>query len=119
MQLNAVDDRDFGTLIVRDSGNIVRFIVNIEADPCPSVVWSFNGTTLGPSNQTLMFNDPCIQTDAHSTNWTFFLNIVLTHETSGNYTANFTNFVGTTLLPKAYFTVPGMLLSSTKLHVIY
>ena len=107
-KLNAFDDRDLGALIVRDSGSTVRFIVNVVADPCPTVMWSLNGTILGPSNHAIMFNDPCVGTDARNTNWMFNLTVFLTLTTTGSYTANFTNFVGTTLLPKVYFTVPGM-----------
>ena len=109
-ELGALDDRDFGTLIVRSSGSNVMFSVDVVADPCPDVVWIFNSTALGSSNNTFMYNNACRVVDGRNSIWTYTLNVILTSETSGQYLANFTNFVGTALLPRAYFTVPGMLI---------
>ena len=106
----AVDDRDVGALIVKTSGSTVRFSVNVVADPCPTVVWKFNGTALGSSNNTFMYmyNNPCIEADSRSLNHSFTLNVVRTSTTSGSYSANFTNAAGSALLLRAYITVPGM-----------
>ena len=110
-ELGAVDDRDVGALIVRNSGSIVSFSVDVLADPCPDVEWKFSGTTLGPSNNTFMYNDPCLVFDAGDKNfiWTYTLNVVLTSETSGQYVANFSSVTGTALLLRTYFTIPSML----------
>ena len=107
-KLGAVDDRDVGALIVRNSGNTVRFSVDVVADPCPDVVWKFYATALGSSNNTFMYNNPCIEADSRSLNHSFILNVVLTDTTSGRYSANFTNVAGSALLPRAYITIPGM-----------
>ena len=107
--LNAFDDRDLGALIVRNSGSDATFLVDVKADPCPSISWSFNGIPLGQPNATFTYNDPCTQGGSMSPNWRFTLRIpVLTEGTSGPYSANLTNMAGTTTLPKAYITVPGM-----------
>ena len=106
--LNAFDDRDLGALIVRDSGSTVTFSVDVIADPCPDVVWNFNGTRLGPSNETFTYNNACVaETGADGPIWTFTLSVLLTTATSGSYAANFSNIVGTATLPKTYFTIPG------------
>lgn len=108
IKLTAFDDRDLGALIVRDNGSVVSFSVNVVADPCPELVWYFNGIRLGPSNNTFMYNNPCIEAGATIPYLTFSLNVILTAATSGSYSANISNVAGTTLLPKTYFTVPGM-----------
>ena len=105
-KLDAVDDHDLGALIVRDNGSVVTFPVDVVADPCPSVMWYFNGTRLGPNNET---DHACIEAGTRSPNWTFILTVTLTAATSGNYSANFTNVAGTTLLPTIYITIPGIL----------
>ena len=107
--LNAFDDRDLGALIVRENGTQVAFFVDIIADPCPDITWFFNGTQLGPSNDTFVYNNACAAMDARSPNWRFTLTVPsLTEDTSGSYTATFTNIRGTTELPTpAYFTIPG------------
>ena len=109
-ELGAFDDRDLGALIVQNNGTTVNFFVDVRADPCPMVAWFFNGTQLGPSNDTFIYDDPCRDAvQGSSPNWRFNLAVMLTDETSGSYTATFTNIAGTTQLPTpAYFTVPGM-----------
>ena len=101
--LGAIDDPELGVLLVRDSGSTVSFSVDVVADPCPDVVWSFNGMVLGRSNVT--FN-PCTEEGGTSPNWTFTLDVALTAATSGHYSANFTNIAGMVSLPNAYFTIP-------------
>ena len=104
--LDAFDDRDLGVLIVRDNTSIVSFSVDLVADPCPDVVWSFNGTVLGPSNDTFRYNNACAEVDVTSPNWTFTLEVALTGATSGRYDANFTNIAGMVSMPEAYFSIP-------------
>lgn len=111
-KLGAFDDRDLGTLIVRDNGSTVSFSVDVVADPCPNVVWSFNGTRLGSGNVEFAYNNACIKTGLGTTspNWTFTLDVILlTAVTSGYYSARFTNVAGTTFLPRTYITIPGMI----------
>ena len=79
--------------------------MNLVAEPCPDVVWRFNGTMLGPSNDTFNYNNPCTEAGGISPNWTFTLDVALTGATSGHYSANFTNTAGMVTLP-AYFTIP-------------
>ena len=112
--LTAFDDRDLGTLFVRENGSSVNLLVNIIADPCPAVVWSFNGIHLGPSNATFTYNNACSEAGAMSLEyrWTFTLDVVLTAATSGQYTATFVNIAGTTPLPRIYFAIPGMIVPS-------
>ena len=118
-ELDAFDDRDLGVVFTRENGNIVSFPVDVIADPCPDIVWSFNGTRLGSSNVTFTYNNPCMEAGARSPNWTFTLDVVLTAATSGSYSANLTNIVGGTS-SKAYLTSPGMVLhfSACKIECI-
>ena len=106
--LGAVSDRDLGVLIVKDSGSIVNFSVNVIADPCPNVTWINNGTNLGPSSEIFTHNNPCVSADARSPNWTFTLNVALTAATSAHYSASFSNIAGNTQSPLVYITIPGM-----------
>ena len=107
--LDAFDDRDLGALIVLENGTMVNFWVDVMADPCPTIIWFFNGTQLGPSNATFTYDDPCSNAvEGSSPNWRYNLAVMLTDETSGSYTATFTNIAGTVTLPTpAYFTLPG------------
>ena len=109
-ELGAVDDRYVGALIVKNSSDNVSFFVDVEAYPCPNVMWSLNGIALGPSNNTFMYNNPCIRINTCDRIWTFTLNVVLTSATSGYYMANFTSVIGTASLPRTYMTIPSMLL---------
>ena len=109
-ELGALEDQDFGALIVKDNGSTVSFSVDVMADPCPDVLWSLNGTALGPSNITFAYNNPCLEANEGSFIWTFTLNVVLTLATSGQYMATFTNVNGTNSLPRTYITIPSMLL---------
>ena len=97
---------------MKNNGSIVRFSVDVMADPCPDVVWIFNNTALGPSNNTFMYNNPCIAVDGRNSVWTYTLSVVLTLKTSGKYSANFTNNAGTAYLLRIYFTVPGMFINA-------
>ena len=115
-ELGALEDQDVGVLIVENTNSTVTFFVDIEADPCPIVVWSLNGIGLEPINDTISYDNPCIESDGSNFIWTFTLNVVLTSETSGQYMANFTNCIGTTSLPRTYITIPSMLLCTSTKH---
>ena len=107
-ELDAFNDRDLGTLIVKDSGSRVTFSVDVVADPCPNVTWTLDSIKLGLSNDIFAYNNPCISPGARSPNWTFTLDVRLLAVTSGNYSASFSNIAGTTHVHIAYLTIPGM-----------
>lgn len=109
-KFRAANDSVLGALFVRDNGSTVNFSVSVMADPCPDVVWSFNGTRLGPSNGTYTYNNACTGISVRNLTWIFTLNLTLTMATSGNYSANFSNIAGTVLISKIYFTISGMLI---------
>ena len=108
IKLGAVSDRDLGALIVKDNGSTVSFSADVVADPCPNIMWSFNGTRLGPSNETFTYNNACLGAATRDHVWTFTLGVMLIVSTSGKYSASFSNIAGTTSLSKLYFTIPGM-----------
>ena len=91
---------------MRENGSVANFYVDLVADPCPTVQWSFNGTMLGPTNDTFSYNDPCTEPGATSPNWRFTLDVLLSENTSGPFSAEFTNIAGAVSLPSAYFTIP-------------
>ena len=105
----AVSDRFVGNLIVADSGTIDLFVTAVvDSDPCPTVQWSFMNTAI-TSGAMHTVNNPCEDPAAQSP-YTFTLTIAnLTSETSGKYSAVFTNpvFGTTTPLPDLFVTVPG------------
>ena len=108
-ELDAFDDRDLGALIVQENGTRVNFFVNVMADPCPDITWFFNDTQLGPSNATFTYNNVCAEAGAMSPNWRFELEVMLTENTSGSYTARLRNLAGSTdLTTAAFLTVPGI-----------
>ena len=107
-ELNAFEDRDLGALIVQESGTTVNFFINVMADPCPDITWFFNNTLIGPSNASFTYNNACADAGARSPNWRFELNVLLSEDTSGSYTARLSNLAGTApLLTPAYLTIPG------------
>ena len=109
-KLSAFNDRDLGALIVRNNGSTVSFSVDVLADPCPDIMWTYNGIRLGPSNNTFIYSNPCIEDSTRLPYLTFSLNVILTEATSGSYSANITNVAGTTPLPNIYITIPGMMM---------
>ena len=108
IQLSATNDRRVGTLLVREVESMVELSVYVEADPCPnSPIWTFNGTIVSDGNN-YSFNNPCDDLSAPSPFlYTLTVNS-LTSETSGEYSANFSNLAGQNTLPKTYITIPGV-----------
>ncbi len=103
----AVRDRQVGTLFMGGFGTMVTVPVSVEADPCPSVQWSFNGSNIASGDQYTITN-PCSDVNAVSP-YTFMLTVTnLTIKTSGNYSATFTNFAGSGSLSAMYITIPGI-----------
>ena len=107
-EFNIFDDRDLGALIVRPNSSTLSFSMDVVADPCPSIVWNFNGTALR-TNDAIAFNNPCTEQSMRlSLSWTFMLNVTVSNATSGSYSAILSNIAGTTQLPKpVYITIPG------------
>ena len=104
--IGAVRDRQVGALIMGDFGTMVTVPVSVEADPCPSVQWSFKGSNIVNGDQYTITNS-CSDVNAVSP-YTFMLTVTnLTNETSGVYSATFTNLAGSGVLPDLYITVPG------------
>ncbi|XP_064396883.1 hemicentin-1-like [Halichondria panicea] len=103
--IGAVRDRQVGTLFMGDFGTMVTVPVSVEADPCPSVQWSFKGSNIANGDQYTITN-PCSDVNAVSP-YTFMLTVTnLTNETSGAYSAIFSNLAGSRVLPDLYITVP-------------
>ncbi len=98
-------DRKLGTLFVDGFGSVVTVPVTVEADPCPSVQWSFKGSNIANGDNYTITN-PCVA-NAESP-FTFMLTVTnLTSETSGAYSANFSNLAGNGMLPDLYITLEG------------
>ncbi|XP_064396758.1 hemicentin-1-like isoform X3 [Halichondria panicea] len=101
----AVRDRQVGTLFMGGFGTTVTVSVSVEADPCPSVQWSFKDSNIASGDQYTITN-PCSDVNAASP-FRFMLTVTnLTIETSGNYSATFTNLAGSGVLPDLYITIP-------------
>ena len=98
-------DRELGTLYVGGLGSMVTVPVIVEADPCPSVQWSFKGSNIANGDNYTITN-PCVA-NAESP-FTFMLTVTnLTSETSGAYSAIFNNLAGDGMLPDLYITLEG------------
>ncbi len=98
-------DRELGTLYVDGFGSMVTVPVIVEADPCPSVQWSFKGSNIANGDNYTITN-PCVA-NAESP-FTFMLTVTnLTSETSGAYSAIFNNLAGDGMLPDLYITLEG------------
>lgn len=111
--LDAFDDRDLGALFVRPNGSALSFSIDVVADPCPSIEWSFNGLHL-TSNDIITFNNPCVEESTNrksNLTWTFLLNVTITQATSGSYSAILNNTAGLVHLPRVYFTIPGVFIN--------
>ncbi len=104
--IGAVRDRQVGTLFMGDFRTMVPVPVSVEANPCPSVQWSFKGSNIANGDQYTITN-PCSDVNAESP-FTFMLTVTnLTNETSGAYSVIFSNLAGSRVLPDLYITVPG------------
>ncbi len=104
--IGAVRDRQVGALIVDAFGSMVTVPVSVEAHLCPSVQWSFKGLNIAHGDDYTITN-PCSVADAESP-FTFMLTVNnLTNETSGSYSATFSNLAGSGILPGLYITIPG------------
>ena len=102
----AVADRNDGTLIVANPLSEVIVNVSLIAEPCPGVIWSLNGSTIF-NNTRYTISDPC-GVGAQTFFFTFTLAIArISLNTSGQYSAVFTNAAGSTSLPSLIVAVPG------------
>ena len=103
--IGGVRDRQVGTLFVRDFGSEVTVSIEVEADPCPSVQWSFGDSTISNGDDYTISN-PC--TGPGGSPFTYSLTVRnLTNASSGAYSAMFTNLAGSASLPPLYITIPG------------
>ena len=103
-EIGGVRDRQVGALFVRDPQSEVTVSVKVEADPCPTVQWSFGGADINDGDDYTI-TDPCTGTPSP---FTFSLTVRnLTSERSGAYSATFSNLAGSAPLPPLYITVPG------------
>lgn len=102
----SIEDYLVGELLIVDPGTSdVNVIVNVHSDPCPTVQWSFNEMLISTDENYMVFN-PCDDSE-HGTNNSFRL--LITHHnlsTSGEYTAVFSHFGGSSAT-SIYITVPG------------
>ena len=104
----AVSDRDVGPLLVVPNGNEITLFVVVTADPCPTIQWKLNWSSV---NQSDVYNiaDPCHPDSSPGPafyNFTLTINVTMT--TAGKYTAQLTNAVGTVNVSAVFVTPPGM-----------
>ncbi len=98
-----------------DFGTMVRVPVSVEADPCPSVQGSFKDSNIANGDQYTITN-PCSDVNA-AFPFTFMLTVTnMTIETSGAYSATFTNLAGSGVLPDLYITIPGIIIYTIKIY---
>lgn len=104
----ATTDHLVGSLIIQPSGTtnlVISLVVNF--DPCPDVVWSFEGTPITEANVDYVLGSSCDIGSSVDANYTFKLTIVtLTEATSGQYSAELSNVGGSTIA-STYVTLPG------------
>ena len=111
-EIGGVRDRQIGTLVVRDPQSKVTVFVMVEADPCPTVQWSFKGANIS-NGDDFTINDPCTGTPSP---FTFSLTVRnLISKRSGAYSATFTNLAGSANSPPLYITIPGIV----RIHVLW
>lgn len=105
-----------GLLINANPGTSVIIIAVVNADPCPTVQWSFaESNILNDSDYTV--SNPCISSlpnnfcdvdNEAACMYRFTLTITaLTLNQSGTYSAVFSNQYGSISLPNLVVTVPG------------
>lgn len=106
----AVPDRDVGPLLVVPSREDVTLFAVVTADPCPTIHWKLNGTTINDSDAVYTIGDPCHQNGLNSTFYNFTITFNVTTETAGNYTAQLNNVAscGVVDVSAVFVTPPGM-----------
>ena len=106
-ELSGTNDRCLGTLILKEVGSTVELPVYVKANPCPDTFqWLHNNSRLSNGTE-YSFSNPCDDSSASSPFlYTLTINN-LTSETSGNYSANFSNSAGNDSSPTVYIAVPG------------
>ena len=106
---DVVADRMLGSVIVEPVGTLDRMITAVvTSDPCPTVVWEFNGSSITINNTEFMVSDPC--GGENLSPYMFTLTIAnLTEETSGEYSAVFTiPNAQPVRLERLFVTIPGV-----------
>ena len=92
-------------VVPTDGGNAILFAV-VTADPCPTVQWMVNGSTVSGVGYTL--NNPC-SSPAGTTSFNFTLTIAATSARTGTYTATLMNPAGMVNMLPVFVTPPGVL----------
>ena len=85
-------------VVPTDGGSAILFAV-VTADPCPTIQWMVNGSTL---------NNPC-SSPAGTTSFNFTLTIAATSARTGTYTATLMNPAGMVNMLPVFVTPPGVL----------
>ncbi len=102
----ASEDEEEGTIITVEDGTLnFEVIIVVNSDPCPSVQWSFENTTV-ENGGLITFTDQC-SIPGTSSPYTFTFAIAsITAATSGRYSVLFTNLAGSVPFPLV-ITIPG------------
>ena len=103
----AVPDRDVGPLLVVPSREDVTLFAVVTADPCPTIHWKLNGTTISHSD-VYTIGDPCHQNGLNSIFYNFTITFNVTTETAGHYTAQLNYVAGVVDVSAVFVTPPGM-----------
>ena len=111
----AVLDRDVGPLLVVPNGEDVTLFAVVTADPCPTIQWRLNKSSISQGDMLYTIGGPCLpdgSNSSNSTSYNFTLTINVTMETAGYYTANLINAAGVANVSAVFVTPPGMLSSN-------
>ena len=114
----AQSDELVGTIIIVPDGTANLVVeARVTAVPCPDVQWSFNGVNISNEDPMYTVRQPCSDSSFSSASGSehlFALTIATVNTfTSGDYSAVFSNFFGSGLLPGLVVTIPGMLHACT------
>ncbi len=98
----ASEDEEEGTIITVEDGTLnFEVIIVVNSDPCPSVQWRFENTTI-ENGDLYTFTNQC-----SIPYFTFTFTVAnITAATSGRYYALFTNLAGSVPFP-VVITIPG------------
>ena len=115
----AQSDDLVGTVIIVPDGTVNLVVeARVTALPCPDVQWSFNGVNISNEDPTYSVRQPCDSSFLTRTEHLFALTIAnVTRATLGDYSAVFSNFFGSGLLPRLVVTNPGMLGLKLRIHL--
>ena len=103
-------DRDIRLplLVAPTVGGKVTLFAVVAADPCPTIQWMRNGTSISNGGNYRISN-PCNSAAPGTASYNFTLAITANSATAGTYNATLTNAAGTQNVPPVFVTQPGML----------